>query len=204
MPPAFNLSQDQTLQFDLCKVNSSQRWPHPQRLLPRDKTFDPAPCQDQALLRCVSTSYVLDPRQNPASGQSPIPSPPRYPTPSTHTYRLQIVKERHCFEPRACIAFPQCSARLFLTARPVPVVLRLRSGVVQSSKQQRGEIIMRLQEDCNGSVRLNTPTPWTRTRRIPKTSEITNRCARKQHHYSSPRAQARTSTSRSRRMRSPR
>src|SRR5262245_60880779 len=29
MPPAFNLSQDQTLQFEPFKVSLNRRWPHP-------------------------------------------------------------------------------------------------------------------------------------------------------------------------------
>src|SRR5262245_26482645 len=37
MPPAFNLSQDQTLQFEPFKVSLNRRWPHPP---PRSPTLD--------------------------------------------------------------------------------------------------------------------------------------------------------------------
>ena len=95
MPPAFNLSQDQTLQFDLCKLTHLNVGP----IAPRFRgTTRRSACLHhwrQASLRCASTSFVLDlpcrfaiprlPREQPAPGPQ---------TTSTHTYRLQIVKER--------------------------------------------------------------------------------------------------------------
>ncbi len=96
MPPAFNLSQDQTLQFDLCKLTHLNVGPAPQRFRQRDKTFSlPAISGEKASLRCASTSFVLDLPCRFAIPRLPGKQPTARPqTTSTHTYRLQIVKER--------------------------------------------------------------------------------------------------------------
>src|SRR4030095_9889075 len=59
MPPAFNLSQDQTLQFDLLQVNSINVGPIPSRFRPGTRRSASRHRWQKAALRCVSTSFVL-------------------------------------------------------------------------------------------------------------------------------------------------
>ena len=81
MPPAFNLSQDQTLQFDHVKAKLILTLNLiPQALRP----------ERQASSFSVSTSFVLEPN-TPAKSQNARS------TTSTHTYRLQIVKEQRVY-----------------------------------------------------------------------------------------------------------
>ena len=68
MPPAFNLSQDQTLQFNLCKLSSKLTWKNQFHVSIRVFLF--------AKLR---VAYATQRRP---------------PTPNAHTYRLLIFKER--------------------------------------------------------------------------------------------------------------
>ena len=97
MPPAFNLSQDQTLQFVLLQVNSFQRWPHPPVLPPENKTFGlpPSAFTEQAAgLTALCEHFVclgFSPQHLPTLADKSAPGPQ---TTSTHTYRLQIFKEQ--------------------------------------------------------------------------------------------------------------
>ena len=68
MPPAFNLSQDQTLQFNLCKLSSKLTWKN---------QFH------------VSIRVFLFAKHHIAYAMQHRP-----PTPNAHTYRLLIFKER--------------------------------------------------------------------------------------------------------------
>ena len=68
MPPAFNLSQDQTLQFNLCKLSSKLTWKN---------QFH------------VSIRVFLFARHHITYAMQHRP-----PTPNAHTYRLLIFKER--------------------------------------------------------------------------------------------------------------
>ena len=68
MPPAFNLSQDQTLQFNLCKLSSKLTWKN---------QFH------------VSIRVFLFAKHHIACAMQRRP-----PTPNAHTYRLLIFKER--------------------------------------------------------------------------------------------------------------
>ena len=68
MPPAFNLSQDQTLQFNLCKLSSKLTWKNQFHVSIRVFLF--------AKLR---VAYATQRRP---------------PTPNAHTYRLLIFKEQ--------------------------------------------------------------------------------------------------------------
>ena len=68
MPPAFNLSQDQTLQFNLCKLSSKLTWKN---------QFH------------VSIRVFLFAKHHIAYAMQRRP-----PTPNAHTYRLLIFKER--------------------------------------------------------------------------------------------------------------
>ena len=68
MPPAFNLSQDQTLQFNLCKLSSKLTWKN---------QFH------------VSIRVFLFAKHHIAYAMRRRP-----PTPNAHTYRLLIFKER--------------------------------------------------------------------------------------------------------------
>ena len=68
MPPAFNLSQDQTLQFNLCKLSSKLTWKN---------QFH------------VSIRVFLFAKHHIAYATQRRP-----PTPNAHTYRLLIFKER--------------------------------------------------------------------------------------------------------------
>ena len=68
MPPAFNLSQDQTLQFNLCKLSSKLTWKN----------------QFHVSIRVF---LFAKPRVAYATQRRP-------PTPNAHTYRLLIFKER--------------------------------------------------------------------------------------------------------------
>ena len=83
MPPAFNLSQDQTLQFDLYK-SLNQRWPHPPGLPPENKTFGLPPlsfhfemesrtalCEHQ----CLGTFPPTQPLPARPGPQAPVPTP---------------------------------------------------------------------------------------------------------------------------------
>ena len=67
MPPAFNLSQDQTLQFNLCKLSSKLTWKNQFHVSIRVFLF--------AKLR---VAYATQRRP---------------PTPNAHTYRLLIFKD---------------------------------------------------------------------------------------------------------------
>ena len=89
MPPAFNLSQDQTLQF---KPSGSHTSKNPSRYLPAPK--------DRFLtvqaLQCLKSSQQIRAThvtRTPATHATLTPGKPLK-TPSTHTYRLRIVKER--------------------------------------------------------------------------------------------------------------
>src|SRR5690606_39456235 len=93
MPPAFNLSQDQTLQFHTCWLPSPA-----------------APCGARSLnsltgpflrtylfrLLCEHLIYLFTPRQ-------PVTRLPRLPS-SAHTYRLLIVKEPVLLRRIFCLA----------------------------------------------------------------------------------------------------
>ena len=68
MPPAFNLSQDQTLQFNLCKLSSKLTWKN---------QFH------------VSIRVFLFARHHITYAMQRRP-----PTPNAHTYRLLIFKEQ--------------------------------------------------------------------------------------------------------------
>ena len=68
MPPAFNLSQDQTLQFNLCKLSSKLTWKN---------QFH------------VSIRVFLFAKHHIAYATQRRP-----PTPNAHTYRLLIFKEQ--------------------------------------------------------------------------------------------------------------
>ena len=68
MPPAFNLSQDQTLQFNLCKLSSKLTWKN----------------QFHVSIRVF---LFAKPRVAYATQRRP-------PTPNAHTYRLLIFKEQ--------------------------------------------------------------------------------------------------------------
>ena len=68
MPPAFNLSQDQTLQFNLCKLSSKLTWKNQFHVSIRVFLF--ARHRITYAMQC------------------------RPPTPNAHTYRLLIFKER--------------------------------------------------------------------------------------------------------------
>ena len=128
MPPAFNLSQDQTLQFDLCKISNSldSGYPHPLtgQEQPTAEGFPStalASCEHQ----CLET-----PR--------PAETSPRPQRLSTHTYRLRIVKERAVAP----------SGRLHETRkRPGPLSCRRngavskRKGPCEKAQLQRDEII---------------------------------------------------------------
>src|SRR5689334_1398626 len=91
MPPAFNLSQDQTLQFDLSRfhhsLDSSRRAPLTRNATAtRSATFQ----SPTALASCECVQR----RERPpklARHKTPAPRGPRL---STHTYRLPIVKEQ--------------------------------------------------------------------------------------------------------------
>ena len=114
MPPAFNLSQDQTLQFNPNTSNSIDVGPIPtQKLTPpsQDKTH-PHPITDKSNLRRVSTTM------SPASA-SKTRAPPTNTSKhhSTHTYRLQTVKEQAARAPGlATLLGKRCSreARLYI------------------------------------------------------------------------------------------
>ena len=68
MPPAFNLSQDQTLQFNLCKLSSKLTWKNQFHVSIRVFLF--------------AKHHITYAMQR------------RPPTPNAHTYRLLIFKER--------------------------------------------------------------------------------------------------------------
>ena len=68
MPPAFNLSQDQTLQFNLCKLSSKLTWKNQFHVSIRVFLFAKH-----------HITYVMQRRP---------------PTPNAHTYRLLIFKEQ--------------------------------------------------------------------------------------------------------------
>jgi hypothetical protein len=107
MPPAFNLSQDQTLQFNLCLLQDSLEWTQPRHpcgqpgLHPRTQSFS-NPLQDQtprlALAFRVSTKVFSETPRLPATAKAPKDLHPAFRqapvNPSTHTYRLLIFKER--------------------------------------------------------------------------------------------------------------
>ena len=96
MPPAFNLSQDQTLQFDLF-TRTQNSLDLPPRPLTRTKRItigtriwvNPAPT---ALASCEHEALAAP--GTPRARLKPHPQAPRRPRLSTHTYRLLIVKER--------------------------------------------------------------------------------------------------------------
>ena len=108
MPPAFNLSQDQTLQFDLLQVNSINVGPIPRHFCPRDKTFGLPPSLGTSLTAlCEHFVCLGTPRQqHPCKHHPPGPQ-----TTSTHTYRLRIVKEQAaCDDVDVSAAAPRCRA----------------------------------------------------------------------------------------------
>jgi hypothetical protein len=146
MPPAFNLSQDQTLQFDLLQSLCT----HPNDAPPKRGHLEPPPGLLPATARtCVShehQQYSLTPAarrlaRNPKARTKPHHGAPT--TVSTHTYRLQIVKERlrnriastvrGLAELRGgCFVDPASSCRI--------VVLR-REGIIATSVPSRNTYI---------------------------------------------------------------
>src|SRR4030095_7586653 len=145
MPPAFNLSQDQTLQFDLLQVNSINVGPIPSRFRPGTRRSASRHRWQKAALRCVSTSFVL---AHPGFRHPYRHHPPGPQTTSTHTYRLRIVKERGCCDDvHVSAAAPRCRALSFC-------------GVI--SKQRRDEIIILRRRHCNDNVLLFRSTSRTR------------------------------------------
>src|SRR6266545_7546663 len=80
MPPAFNLSQDQTLQFNPSKVSQSTL----------------APSQSLSFHREIRTRLTsCEHFQFPSPRQDSSRHPTRTPGhPSTHTYRLLLVKDQ--------------------------------------------------------------------------------------------------------------
>jgi hypothetical protein len=98
MPPAFNLSQDQTPQFDLiAKFNSLDSAVRPldekRTAHGRHAAHSHAP-PPTALASCEHSSLGTPPPPNSARPEDRAPPGARGPRLSTHTYRLLIVKER--------------------------------------------------------------------------------------------------------------
>src|SRR5689334_10551209 len=91
MPPAFNLSQDQTLQFDLSRFHHSldSTPPRPLDEKRNGNTVGNLPVTNRTSVVRVRSTSGKTPEARPA--QTPAPRGPRL---STHTYRLPIVKER--------------------------------------------------------------------------------------------------------------
>src|SRR4029453_2562578 len=108
MPPAFNLSQDQTLQFDLLQVNSINVGPIPSRFRPGTRRSASRHRWQKAALRCVSTSFVL---AHPGFRHPYRHHPPGPQTTSTHTYRLRIVKEQAVTSPGSIDYFGKGTAK---------------------------------------------------------------------------------------------
>ena len=85
MPPAFNLSQDQTLQFNHCKVSTRLTLAAPAPLTGQEQ-----PTADQVAPATALASCEHQCLETPKPAKA-SPGPQRS---STHTYRLRIVKER--------------------------------------------------------------------------------------------------------------
>src|SRR5579862_3891404 len=113
MPPAFNLSQDQTLQFNLCTrlhstdVNQSKTSPLHSKSPPSPQNNDflpwlrarqlapPGPLPSVRVL----LGFLSSPQARSIQHQFPstLYHPPRAPsTPSTHTYRLSTLLKSVC------------------------------------------------------------------------------------------------------------
>ena len=146
MPPAFNLSQDQTLQFDLCKLTHLNVGPIPSRFRPETRRSASPPSlmrKPHCVVRALRLSWI-SPAASPSPGypeNSPPQGPrPRVPTPIGCTLLKSVPLAIH-FETthfvRECA--PRCLALAFL-------------GV---SKQQRGEIIMTFPWHCNTCAHLS-------------------------------------------------
>src|SRR5690242_13207338 len=91
MPPAFNLSQDQTLQFDLSRFHHSldSTPPRPLDEKRNGNTVGNLPVTNRTSVVRVRSTSGKPPKL--ARHKTPAPRGPRL---STHTYRLPIVKER--------------------------------------------------------------------------------------------------------------
>src|SRR5512144_3028292 len=96
MPPAFNLSQDQTLQFDLhCKVPTHLTLAIPHPLTRRGTAYGRQPKSPTALASCEHSSLRNPPPSTPRRAlRRRKPADARSLRSSTHTYRLPIVKEQ--------------------------------------------------------------------------------------------------------------
>jgi hypothetical protein len=100
MPPAFNLSQDQTLQFNsqlipYCTLALPQS-PTPNQSLPRSPQRRPfLTCEHSIFVWCLPhPQFQHHPRLNPQATPSPKTQQTLISKSSTHTYRLLIVKEQ--------------------------------------------------------------------------------------------------------------
>jgi hypothetical protein len=93
MPPAFNLSQDQTLQFNPYKTQSTLAPSHPKSSRPQNKTrLTPTPKG-----KSFFPSYE---HHNVSIAQLQVNIPLHQATQhhSTHTYRLLILKEQAAYK----------------------------------------------------------------------------------------------------------